>query len=86
MEFFHQVNVDWLGKKWYFLAFSLIFSVAGVISMTIDEVGMARTADRKAEVCRRIFDICVGEYGLAPDSLIFDVITFPVTTGRCKTS
>lgn len=33
MEFFHSVNVDWLGKKWYFLAFSLIFSTAGVISM-----------------------------------------------------
>jgi preprotein translocase subunit SecF len=34
VEFFHEVNVDWLGKKWYFLAFSLIFSVAGVISMS----------------------------------------------------
>ena len=33
MEFFRSVSVDWLGKKWYFLAFSLIFSVAGVISM-----------------------------------------------------
>ncbi|MGB6974709.1 MAG: protein translocase subunit SecF [Terracidiphilus sp.] len=33
MEFFHNVNVDWLGKKWYFLAFSLIFSTAGIISM-----------------------------------------------------
>ena len=33
MEFFHSVNVDWLGKKWYFLAFSLIFSVSGIISM-----------------------------------------------------
>ncbi len=33
MELFHGVNVDWLGKKWYFLAFSLIFSVAGIISM-----------------------------------------------------
>ncbi|HTM17930.1 MAG TPA: protein translocase subunit SecF [Terracidiphilus sp.] len=33
MEFFHQPNVDWLGKKWYFLAFSLIFSVSGIISM-----------------------------------------------------
>ncbi len=33
MELFRDVNVDWLGKKWYFLAFSLIFSVAGVISM-----------------------------------------------------
>ena len=25
--------MDWLGKKWYFLGFSLIFSVAGLISM-----------------------------------------------------
>jgi preprotein translocase subunit SecF len=33
VEFFHSVNIDWLGKKWYFLAFSLIFSVSGVISM-----------------------------------------------------
>ena len=35
MELFHGVNVDWLGKKWYFLAFSMIFSVAGIISMGI---------------------------------------------------
>ena len=33
MEFFRDVNIDFLGKKWYFLAFSLIFSVAGVLSM-----------------------------------------------------
>ena len=33
MEFFHNVNIDFLGKKWYFLAFSLIFSVAGILSM-----------------------------------------------------
>ncbi len=33
MEFFRSVNVDWLGWKWYFLAFSLIFSVSGVTSM-----------------------------------------------------
>jgi preprotein translocase subunit SecF len=33
VEFFRGVNVDWLRLKWYFLAFSLLFSVAGVISM-----------------------------------------------------
>ena len=38
MEFFHSVNVDWLGKKWYFLAFSLIFSISGVISMAYNWV------------------------------------------------
>jgi preprotein translocase subunit SecF len=33
VEFFHNPNIDFLGKKWYFLAFSLVFSVAGVLSM-----------------------------------------------------
>ena len=33
MELFGEVKIDWLGKKWYFLGFSLIFSVAGVLSM-----------------------------------------------------
>jgi len=33
MEFFRNTSIDFLGKKWYFLAFSLIFSVAGVFSM-----------------------------------------------------
>jgi len=33
LEFFRNTNIDFLGKKWYFLAFSLIFSVAGVLSM-----------------------------------------------------
>ena len=35
MELFRDVNIDWLGKKWYFLGFSLIFSVAGLISMGV---------------------------------------------------
>ena len=35
MELFRNVNVDWLGKKWYFLGFSLIFSVAGIIAMAM---------------------------------------------------
>ena len=33
MEFFRNPNIDFLGKKWYFLAFSLLFSVAGILSM-----------------------------------------------------
>ena len=35
MELFHDVNIDWLKLKWYFLGFSLIFSVAGIISMSM---------------------------------------------------
>ena len=33
MEFFRGVNVDWLKLKWCFLAFSMLFSIAGIISM-----------------------------------------------------
>ena len=33
MEFFRNTDIDFLGWKWYFLAFSLVFSVAGVCSM-----------------------------------------------------
>src|SRR5437763_4726108 len=33
VEFFKSANIDFLGKKWYFIAFSLVFSVAGILSM-----------------------------------------------------
>jgi preprotein translocase subunit SecF len=33
VEFFREPNIDFLSKKWYFLAFSLVFSVAGLLSM-----------------------------------------------------
>jgi preprotein translocase subunit SecF len=33
VELFRNIEIDWLGKKWYFLGFSLIFSVAGILSM-----------------------------------------------------
>ncbi len=33
MELFRSTNIDFLGKKWFFLALSLIFSVAGIASM-----------------------------------------------------
>jgi 5-methyltetrahydrofolate--homocysteine methyltransferase len=54
---------------------------AAVIALTIDEAGMARTANHKVEVARRIHDIAIGEYGLQPSDLIFDVLTFPLSTG-----
>ncbi|MDP9352386.1 MAG: methionine synthase [Chloroflexota bacterium] len=55
---------------------------SAVVALTIDEEGMAHTAERKLEIARRIHGILVDEYGLTPDSIIFDVLTFPVTTGQ----
>jgi 5-methyltetrahydrofolate--homocysteine methyltransferase len=54
---------------------------AATVVLTIDESGMAKTAARKLEVARKIHDIVVGEYGLRPDALLFDALTFPLTTG-----
>jgi len=57
---------------------------AAVVALTIDEEGMAGTADRKLEIARRIHDICVGEYGLHPSDLIFDALTFTLATGDAE--
>jgi len=54
---------------------------AALIALTIDEVGMAKTADRKVEIAQRIVDIACGEHGLDPEALIFDALTFTLTTG-----
>src|SRR5690606_4770814 len=56
---------------------------AAVIALTIDRDigGMAKTADDKVEVARRIHAIATEEYGLAPDALIFDALTFTLATG-----
>ena len=54
---------------------------AALIALTIDEVGMAKTAERKVEVARRIHDIACGDHGLDPEVLIFDALTFTLTTG-----
>ena len=54
---------------------------AAVIALTIDEEGMAQTASRKLEVARRILSIAVEDYGLHPEDLIFDALTFTLATG-----
>ncbi|HWM54522.1 MAG TPA: methionine synthase [Solirubrobacterales bacterium] len=54
---------------------------AALIALTIDEVGMAKTAERKVEIAQRIRDIACDEHGLDPEALIFDALTFTLTTG-----
>ncbi len=54
---------------------------AAVLVLTIDETGMAKTAQRKLEVARRIYDIAVNEHGLQPAALVFDTLTFTLATG-----
>ena len=55
---------------------------AAVIALTIDEQGMALTAEKKAAIARRIFDLATKKYGIRPVDLIFDALTLPISTGQ----
>jgi 5-methyltetrahydrofolate--homocysteine methyltransferase len=54
---------------------------AALIALTIDEVGMAKTAERKLEIAERLVALCCDEHGLDRDAIIFDCLTFTLTTG-----
>ncbi|MFN2145065.1 MAG: vitamin B12 dependent-methionine synthase activation domain-containing protein, partial [Anaerolineales bacterium] len=54
---------------------------AAVLILTIDEQGMAKTIERKLEVARRIYDIAVNQFGFDPEDLVYDTLTFPLSTG-----
>ena len=55
---------------------------AAVIALTIDEDGMALTADKKVAIAHRIHDLAVHKFGLHPEDLIFDPLTLPISTGQ----
>jgi 5-methyltetrahydrofolate--homocysteine methyltransferase len=54
---------------------------AAIIILTIDENGMAKTAERKLEVAKRIYEMAVSDHGLRPEALVFDTLTFTLATG-----
>jgi len=54
---------------------------AALVALTIDEIGMAKTRERKLEVARKIYDIVVDEYGMQAEDLIYDDLTFTLATG-----
>lgn len=54
---------------------------AAVVVGTIDEQGMAVTAERKLEIALRSYDLLVNRYGVPARDIIFDPLVFPVGTG-----
>ena len=54
---------------------------AAVICLTIDEEGMAKTAEKKLAIAKRIRDIAVKRFGLRESDLIFDPLTFTLGSG-----
>ncbi len=55
---------------------------AAVIALTIDEDGMALTADKKVAIAKRIYKLATEKYGLRGIDIIFDALTLPITTGQ----
>ena len=54
---------------------------AAVVCLLIDEEGQARDVEWKLRVAHRIHDLATQRYGLDPGDLIFDALTFPLSTG-----
>jgi 5-methyltetrahydrofolate--homocysteine methyltransferase len=54
---------------------------AAVVLMTIDEEGMAKTAQRKYEIAKRLYDMAINDHGLKPEDLVYDALTFTLATG-----
>ncbi len=55
---------------------------AAVIALTIDEEGMALTADKKVAIAKRICKLATEKYGMRAVDLIFDALTLPISTGQ----
>ncbi|MET0968863.1 MAG: methionine synthase, partial [Tardiphaga sp.] len=54
---------------------------AAVVVMAFDELGQADTFARKTEICKRAYDILVGELDFPPEDIIFDPNIFAIATG-----
>src|SRR5712691_4441874 len=54
---------------------------ASVVIGTIDEQGMARTAEGKCQIARRAYEQATGELGLSGSDIFFDPLALPISTG-----
>jgi 5-methyltetrahydrofolate--homocysteine methyltransferase len=52
-----------------------------LVCLTIDEVGMAKTVEKKLEVAERIIKLATERHGLKKEDLVFDVLTFTLASG-----
>src|SRR5947209_3848826 len=54
---------------------------ASVVVGTIDESGMARTADGKLQIARRAYEQATQQLGLPASDIFFDPLALPISTG-----
>jgi len=58
---------------------------AGVVALTIDEDGQARTAEWKLKVARRLINDLTKTWGMNVGDILIDCLTFPIATGQEET-
>jgi len=54
---------------------------AALVCLTIDEIGMAKTVERKLEIAERIYELATQKHGINPQNLVFDLLTFTLGSG-----
>ena len=54
---------------------------AAIVALTIDEKGMAKTRENKLRVAKRIYQIVTQQYGIRPEDIFFDLLTFTLGSG-----
>lgn len=80
--FINSANLEDGGKKARKI-FALAQEHAGfVVNLVIDENGMAKSAEHKLNIAKRLYKIAVDEYKIEPHRLIFDMLTFTLGTGE----
>ncbi|WP_277656382.1 homocysteine S-methyltransferase family protein [Seleniivibrio woodruffii] len=77
----NSINFEDGGEKLHKILKTVKKHPSAVIALTIDEEGMAMTADRKFAIAERIYKVFTEEYGLKPEDLIFDPLTFSIGSG-----
>ncbi|WP_327666742.1 methionine synthase [Streptomyces sp. NBC_00485] len=55
---------------------------AALIALTIDEVGQARTPEKKVEIAERLIDDLTGNWGIHESDILIDTLTFTICTGQ----
>lgn len=78
----NSVNFEDGGEKLYKMLDIVKEHPACMVALTIDEEGMAQTAERKFKIAERLYNVWVNEYGFPPEDLLIDALTFSIGSGE----
>lgn len=80
-SFINSINLEDGEEKFNKVCELAVRFGAALIALTIDEEGMAKTAERKLEVAQRMYRLCTERFGIPGDAIIYDPLTFTIASG-----